>query len=154
MHIQSEDGRAVTNADVFPSVITNLPGNGTTTSFSTQDANGSTSMAAGIIEGIEVGADVLLSLTRTPVRPAPSSEIGGWSDSCLQAQLPLVYKVCVSSIESALLLRGQPYADGGIDLHLGVAISSALQYAVWGTLAVGDYCDIAGPVLEMIATCA
>lgn len=47
--IQGEDGRAITNVDISP-FITNLPGGVSTSSFSTQDASGSTSMAAGVIE--------------------------------------------------------------------------------------------------------
>lgn len=75
--IQGEDGRAVTNVDISP-FISNLPGGTSTTSFSTQDASGSTFMAAGVIEArsrpltpaqkhayrtpqaIELGADTLL----------------------------------------------------------------------------------------------
>ncbi|KAI0714500.1 hypothetical protein C8Q76DRAFT_767842 [Earliella scabrosa] len=58
--VQSEDGRAITNVDISP-FISALPGGRTSTSsFSTEDASGSTSMAAAVIEALELGADVLL----------------------------------------------------------------------------------------------
>lgn len=57
--VRSEDGRAVTGVDVRP-FIDDLPGGKATAAFSTQDASGSTSLAAAILEAIEVGADALL----------------------------------------------------------------------------------------------
>jgi predicted ABC-class ATPase len=47
--IRSEDGRSVTNVDISP-FIRNLPGGGSTMDWSSEDASGSTSMAASIIE--------------------------------------------------------------------------------------------------------
>ncbi|EIM83239.1 uncharacterized protein STEHIDRAFT_141068 [Stereum hirsutum FP-91666 SS1] len=57
--IQGEDGRSIENVDISP-FINNLPGGLSTTSFSTKDASGSTSMAAGVIEALELGADTIL----------------------------------------------------------------------------------------------
>ncbi|MDP9362756.1 MAG: ABC-ATPase domain-containing protein [Chloroflexota bacterium] len=57
--VRSEDGRAVAGVDVRP-FIDDLPGGKSTAFFSTQDASGSTSLAAAILEAIEVGADALL----------------------------------------------------------------------------------------------
>jgi predicted ABC-class ATPase len=57
--VRSEDGRAVTGVDIRP-FIDDLPGGKRTDSFSTQDASGSTSLAAAILEAIEAGADALL----------------------------------------------------------------------------------------------
>jgi predicted ABC-class ATPase len=59
MKVRSEDGRAVTGVDVRP-FIDDLPGGRSTAFFSTQDASGSTSLAAAILEAIEAGADALL----------------------------------------------------------------------------------------------
>ena len=47
--IQGESGRSISGVDISP-FITALPGGVDTTSFSTQDASGSTSMAAGVVE--------------------------------------------------------------------------------------------------------
>ena len=57
--VRAADGRAVTGVDISP-FITHLPGGADTTSFSTENASGSTSQAASIIESLELGARTLL----------------------------------------------------------------------------------------------
>ena len=57
--IRAEDGRAVSSLDVSP-FIANLPGGKDTKRFTTDDASGSTSMAANIQEALEVGCKTLL----------------------------------------------------------------------------------------------
>jgi predicted ABC-class ATPase len=57
--IRAEDGRRIEKADISP-FITNLPFSQETKEFSTDNASGSTSQAANIIEALEVGAQLLL----------------------------------------------------------------------------------------------
>ncbi len=57
--LRAEDGRAVQVVDIAP-FISNLPDGRDTRSFSTEDASGSTSQAAGTVEALEAGARVLL----------------------------------------------------------------------------------------------
>ncbi len=57
--IRAEDGRSITGVNITP-FISNLPFGVDTTFFSTQNASGSTSQAANIIEALEAGADLLL----------------------------------------------------------------------------------------------
>ncbi|MDD2957676.1 MAG: ABC-ATPase domain-containing protein [Lachnospiraceae bacterium] len=59
MKIRAEDGRSIdqVNISLF---IKDLPNKKDTVSFSTQDASGSTSQAAGVMESIEAGSRVLL----------------------------------------------------------------------------------------------
>ncbi|WP_083431786.1 ABC-ATPase domain-containing protein [Actinomyces urinae] len=57
--IRAEDGRAVTSVDVS-AFINDLPGGADTAAFSTENASGSTSQAASIVEAVEVGCPVLL----------------------------------------------------------------------------------------------
>ncbi|KAK5124465.1 hypothetical protein LTR85_001682 [Meristemomyces frigidus] len=57
--IRAEDGRSVTEVDISP-FISNLPGGKSTKRFSTDDASGSTSMAANIQEALESGCKTLL----------------------------------------------------------------------------------------------
>ena len=57
--IRAEDGRSVVGVDISP-FINLLPGNRTTTNFSTTNASGSTSQAANIIEALEANAQLLL----------------------------------------------------------------------------------------------
>ncbi|MGX8703134.1 MAG: ABC-ATPase domain-containing protein, partial [bacterium] len=59
MKLRSEDGRFVRDIDVSM-FISGLPNGKATNSFSTQDASGSTSQAAGIIEAIEAGSKTFL----------------------------------------------------------------------------------------------
>ncbi|MGD1899434.1 MAG: P-loop domain-containing protein [Phormidesmis sp.] len=57
--LRAEDGRCVTRVDISPA-INHLPRGRNSRQFSTENASGSTSQAAGLIEAIEAGAKVLL----------------------------------------------------------------------------------------------
>ena len=57
--IRAEDGRRVEKVDIRP-FINNLPNQDNAAAFSTNNASGSTSQAANIIEALEVGAQLLL----------------------------------------------------------------------------------------------
>lgn len=57
--IRAEDGRSVAGVDISP-FIGELPYGRKTTCFSTENASGSTSQAANIMEALEVGAKLLL----------------------------------------------------------------------------------------------
>ena len=57
--IRAEDGRAITGMDITP-FINNLPQGKDTHSFTTQNASGSTSQAANIMEALATGCSTLL----------------------------------------------------------------------------------------------
>lgn len=57
--IRAEDGRKVTQVDISP-FIQNLPFGKNTTHFSSENASGSTSQAANIVEALEAGTQTLL----------------------------------------------------------------------------------------------
>lgn len=57
--IRAEDGRRISGVDISP-FITNLPHRENTSFFTTENASGSTSQAANVMEAIEVGATTLL----------------------------------------------------------------------------------------------
>lgn len=57
--IRAEDGRQISNVNISP-FINNLPHQQDTVNFSTENASGSTSQAANVMEALEVGANVLL----------------------------------------------------------------------------------------------
>lgn len=59
LKLRSEDGRFVKDVDISL-FINDLPSRKDTHAFSTEDASGSTSQAAGIIEGIEAGSHLFL----------------------------------------------------------------------------------------------
>jgi len=57
--IRAEDGRSVEKVNISP-FINNLPNNKDTQKFTTENASGSTSQAANVMEALESGATVLL----------------------------------------------------------------------------------------------
>ncbi|MCD6328098.1 ABC-ATPase domain-containing protein [bacterium] len=59
MKIKAEEGRSIEKTDIRP-FIDNLPFEQSTMAFTTQNASGSTSQAANIMESLEMGANVLL----------------------------------------------------------------------------------------------
>lgn len=59
MKIRAEDGRAVSHVNISP-FINNLPNGKDTVDFSTEDASGSTSQAANVVEAVNAGAKALL----------------------------------------------------------------------------------------------
>lgn len=121
--VRSEDGRAVTGVDLRP-FIHDLPGGKSTASFSTQDASGSTSLAAAILEAVELGADVLMidedtASTNLLVR-----------DARMQT---LVRKETIT-----------PLVDRVRELHQRLGVSTLL--VVGGS---GDYLDVCDTVILM-----
>ncbi|MEO0410185.1 MAG: ABC-ATPase domain-containing protein, partial [Cyanobacteria bacterium P01_A01_bin.135] len=59
MRLRAEDGRRVASVNISP-FINNLPQGQPTNAFSTDNASGSTSQAASLMEAVEVGATALL----------------------------------------------------------------------------------------------
>lgn len=59
MKIRAEDGRSIQHVDISM-FISNLPNGKDTKAFCTEDASGSTSQAANVVEAMEAGSQVLL----------------------------------------------------------------------------------------------
>ena len=57
--VRAEDGRSIRDTDISL-FINNLPNGKDTVHFTTEDASGSTSQAAGVVEAMEAGASLLL----------------------------------------------------------------------------------------------
>lgn len=57
--LRAEDGRSIVNVDITP-FISHLPNKKDTAHFTTEDASGSTSQAAGLMEAVESGCRLLL----------------------------------------------------------------------------------------------
>ncbi|HET7522198.1 MAG TPA: ABC-ATPase domain-containing protein [Bacillales bacterium] len=123
--IRAEDGRQVTRVDISP-FIQNLPYGKDTRHFSSENASGSTSQAANIIEALEAGANTLLidedtSATNFMIR-----------DSRMQA-LVAKHKEPIT-----------PFIDKVKQLHDDYGVSTIL---VMG--GSGDYFDVADAVVMM-----
>lgn len=124
--IRAEDGRYIKKVDISP-FITNLPFGLGTQAFSTEDASGSTSQAANIIEALEVGAKVLLidedtSATNFMIRDQRMQEL-------------------VSKDKEPIT----PFIDKIRQLYQDLGVSSIL--AIGGS---GDYFDVADLVICMV----
>ncbi|PCH34497.1 hypothetical protein WOLCODRAFT_148538 [Wolfiporia cocos MD-104 SS10] len=121
--VQGEDGRSIQCVDISP-FIHDLPGGASTAAFSTQDASGSTSMAAGVVEALELGADTLLFD----------------EDTCATNFL-------VRDLRMRRLIEADPINP------LIFKIRAMLQEHRCSSILViggcGDYCDVADLVLEM-----
>ncbi len=125
--IRAEDGRRIASVDISP-FIGALPQGRTTTSFTTDDASGSTSQAASIVEAIEVGATTLLldedtSATNFMVRDARMQALVHRDDE------PIT-----------------PFVDRVRELFDALGVSTVL---VMG--GSGDYFDQADTVIQMDA---
>ncbi len=125
--IRAEDGRRVEKVTITP-FIDDLPYGQSTTQFCSDDASGSTSQAANIIEALEVGARVLLidedtSATNFMVRDRRMQEL------IAKTQEPIT-----------------PFIDRVRQLYTQHGVSSILVLG-----GVGDYLDVADTVLQMDA---
>jgi len=123
--IRAEDGRSVRGVDLRP-FISNLPLGRRTDRFDTEDASGSTSQAAAIIEALEAGAGVLLvdedtAATNFMIRDARMRRL------VPSGQEPIT-----------------PFLDRVRQLHEGKGVSSVLVVG-----GAGDYLDVADTVIQM-----
>ena len=123
--IRAEDGRRIENVNIDP-FITNLPQEIKTDSFCSDDASGSTSQAANILEALEIGCDLLLldedtSATNFMVRDARMQKL------VHKDQEPIT-----------------PFVDRVRELYEDHGVSTIL---VMG--GSGDYFDVADTVIKM-----
>ncbi|MDP8948644.1 MAG: ABC-ATPase domain-containing protein [Actinomycetota bacterium] len=121
--VRAEDGRSVAGVDIS-GMIGDLPGGRPTTSFSTQNASGSTSQAANIAEALEIGTSLLLvdedtSATNFMIRDERMRE--------------LVQKEPIS-----------PFIDLVRPLQDALGVSTVVVVG-----GVGDYLDVADHVILM-----
>jgi len=126
MKIRAEDGRRIERTDISP-FISNLPFGRDTVGFSTEDASGSTSQAANIIESLEVGTNTLLidedtSATNFMIRDHRMQEL-------------------VSKDREPIT----PFVDKVRQLYRDLGVSTIL--VIGGS---GDYFDVADRVICMV----
>jgi len=124
--VRAEDGRRIEKVDISP-FISNLPFGQDTRAFSTEDASGSTSQAANIVEALSAGAEVLLmdedtSATNFMIRDHRMQELVSKDKEPIT---PFIDKVC------------QLYRDRGVSTVLVMGGS-------------GDYFDVADYVICMV----
>jgi len=124
--VRAYSSRYVTNTDISP-FIRNLPYGKDTSSFSTDNASGSTSQAANIVEVIEAGADVLLMD----------------EDTCATN-----FMIRDAKMQQLVSRDNEPitcFIDRARDLVSQKNISTVLVLG-----GIGDYFDIADCVIQMV----
>mgnify|MGYP001358682508 CR=1 FL=1 len=127
LSVRAEDGRRVSDVGI-DAFINGLPSGDETTRFSTERASGSTSQAAGIMEGVEAGARVLLLDEDTSA--------GNFLVRDHRMQL------LVSKEHEPIT----PYIDRVRDLHTQHGVSTLLVLG-----GCSDYFDVADCVIQMQA---
>ncbi len=125
MQIKAEEGRAISGVDLRP-LIQNIPGKEDTSCFNTQDASGSTSQAASIVEAMESGSRLLLmdedsSATNLLIR-----------DARMQALVQKQWEPIT------------PWIDRIEDFYKYYGISTVIVIG-----GCGDYLEVANKVLKM-----
>ena len=108
--IRAEEGRAVSSVDVSP-FIRELPGGRATTAFTTENASGSTSQAASIVEALEAGSRLLLmdedtSATNLMIRDARMQALVVREAEPIVALLDRVRKLSEEHGVSTVLVMG------------------------------------------------
>ena len=125
--IRAEDGRSIVGVDISP-FIRGLPGGADTRCFATENASGSTSQAANIVEALEAGSRLLLmdedtSATNFMIR-----------DRRMQTLIAKTHEPIT------------PFVDRVRELYEVHGVSTIL---VMG--GSGDYFDVADTVIAMVA---
>ncbi|MCU6687069.1 ABC-ATPase domain-containing protein [Dorea acetigenes] len=128
MKIRAEDGRAVSHVNISP-FINHLPNGKDTEDFSTEDASGSTSQAANVVEAVESGAGALLidedtSATNFMVR-----------DALMQSIIAREKEPITPFIEQARKL----YEEKGVSVILVAGSSGAYFYIADKILQMDTY---------------
>lgn len=123
--VRAYSGRRVVNTDIS-AFINNLPFKSNTSSFSTENASGSTSQAVNIIEAIEVGAEVLLldedtCATNFMIRDDKMQQL-------------------INAIDEPIT----PFIDKVKQLYSEKGISTVLVLG-----GIGDYFDVSDHVIQM-----
>ncbi len=141
MKIRAEDGRAVSHVNISP-FINHLPNKKDTVDFSTEDASGSTSQAANVVEAVESGSKVLLidedtSATNFMVR-----------DALMQSVIARDQEPITPFIEQARKL----YEEQGVSVILVAGSSGSYFYIADKILQMDTYqaLDITDRVKEKL----
>ena len=125
--IRAEDGRRVASVDISPFIGT-LPSGGSTARFDTDNASGSTSQAANIVEALESGSRLLIMdedtcATNFLIR-----------DARMQRLIPAAHEPIT------------PFVDRVRDLRAGLGVSTLLVLG-----GSGDYLGVADTVIWLDA---
>lgn len=140
MKIRAEEGRSITNVELSY-FIKHLPNKKDTTSFYTEDASGSTSQAAAVMEAYEAGAGVLLidedtSATNFMVRDSLMQHVIAKGDEPITPYIERIRAI---------------YEEGKISTILVAGSSGAFFYVADSVIQMNEYLpfDITEKVKEI-----
>lgn len=108
--IRAEDGRFVERVDIS-SFISNLPNGSDTSSFSTENASGSTSQAANIVEALEAGSKLLLidedtSATNLMIRDRRIQELVSKDREPITPLIDVIERLKEQGVSAILIMGG------------------------------------------------
>lgn len=135
--IRAEDGRPIAGVDLRP-FIGALPGGRDTARFVTEDASGSTSQAAAIVEALEAGGDVLLvdedtAATNFMIRDARMRRLVPADGEPITPFIDRVRQLAERGVSSVLVIGGAgdylDVADTVIRMHGFEPIDATAQAA-------------------------
>ena len=126
--LRAEDGRSIVNVDITP-FISHLPNKKDTAHFTTQDASGSTSQAAGLMEAVESGCRLLLmdedtSATNFMIRDRLMQEVVKSEEEPITPFIERVNSLYESKGISTILVAG----SSGSYFHVADTIVQMKEY--------------------------
>lgn len=125
LKVRAEDGRVITKTDISM-FINNLPNKKDTVKFTSENASGSTSQAANVVEGLESGSEVLLIDEDT-------------SATNFMVRDDLMQKLVAKEQEPIT-----PFIEVALDLFEQKGVSTIMVVG-----SSGDFFDIAHNVIQM-----
>lgn len=126
--LRAEDGRSIVNVDISP-FIRNLPSKRDTAHFSTEDASGSTSQAANLMEGVEAGSSLFLidedtSATNFMIRDQLMQEVISAGEEPITPFICRVTSLCRDLDISSIIVAG----SSGSYFHVADTVIQMKEY--------------------------
>ena len=146
--LRAEDGRSITGVDISP-FIKDLPNGKDTVHFSTEDASGSTSQAANLMESIEGGSRLLLidedtSATNFMIRDQLMAQVITPKEEPITPFISRVKSLYLDKGVSSIIVAG----SSGAYFHVADTVIQMKEYIPVDITRKAKEADSAYPVME------
>lgn len=146
--LRSEDGRSITGVDISP-FINHLPGGKDTKAFSSEDASGSTSQAANLVESMESGSTLLFidedtSATNFMIRDRLMQQVVASEEEPITPFIERVHSLYEDFGISSIIVAG----SSGSYFHVADAIVQMKEYVPYDITAQAKKAAAAYPVFS------
>ncbi len=146
--LRSEDGRSITGVDISP-FINHLPGGKDTKAFSSEDASGSTSQAANLVESMESGSTLLFidedtSATNFMIRDRLMQQVVASEEEPITPFIERVHSLYEDFGISSIIVAG----SSGSYFHVADAIVQMKEYVPYDITARAKEAAAAYPVFS------